>query len=173
MCPKRLWPVCEALLLWKRCTFYIVSVLTQLHMSRFILRVWDLIWVSLKSSCWFMAEEDKINGCFKNNTSTVHQQYHVWQGIKTHLTVWPGGRRKFSIYNVLQEIPQDIYFFVYYALFSQFFMMKITYQIKQVTEHKLYLMYSFYEYCIQRTWDKWRTWFSFIPLDDFVHVFPT
>ena len=62
--------------------------------------------------------------------------------MKTHLTKRLGGRRKFSIYSVLQEISQNVSFSVSGTV-SSFFIMKICYQIKQFPKQRLNLMYSF------------------------------
>ena len=48
------------------------------------------------------------------------QDYNVvvWQGMKTHPTMRPGGRRKFFIHQVLQEIFQNIFFCAQHLHFS-------------------------------------------------------
>ena len=55
-----------------------------------------------------------------------------YQGMKTHLTMQPGSYRKVSIHNVLQEVSQNISFFI----------IKVCHKIKQISEHRLYPIYA-------------------------------
>ena len=74
----------------------------------------------------------------------------TYQGIKTHLTLIHGMKtHEFSINNVLQKISQKISFCVSDTV-SSFFVMKITYKVRKVTEHRLYLTYSCYECYMQQ-----------------------
>ena len=97
--------------------------------------------------------------------------------MKTHLTVRPGGRRKFSIHSVLHELSQNLSSFHVLCTVFSFFKMKITYKIKEVTEHGLYLKYSFYAYIVYNKQeisgelDFPSCLLEFI--DDFVQGFPT
>ena len=89
----------------------------------------------------------------------------------------PSGRRKFSVRsNPAGNFLKYIFFRVLCTVFS-FFTMKIAYKVKQVTEHRLYFMYSFYEYIV---YNKHKVSGELdLPscllehIDDFGHGFPT
>ena len=56
---------------------------------------------------------------FRSKSTTLSIDSYS-QGMQTHQTISLGVRRKFSTHDVLREISQCVYFFVYCALLSHF-----------------------------------------------------
>ena len=77
------------------------------------------------------------------------------QGTKTHLTMWPGGRKKFSFHSVLQEICQNM-FLPASLRFPIVKIIEITYKVKQRTSDILRVKWLFILY----TGDTVKIWTS-------------